>query len=215
MIKKEIKKYFFSVEGETEKWYLDWLEKKINSIDSLDYKVKLESKVEKNPMKRAKQLTAVSKPKIVHIVDFEEENNESNFKDILSYMKEAQEKKRVKYILGYSNYTFELWIILHKQKFNRSVVHRSHYLSYINRLFDAEFESLAKYKEKNNFDKVLEKLSINDVKYAIKNAEEIMNDKREQGYIEQSFKTYKYYRENPSLSIHEHIKKIFIEVGLI
>ena len=31
MMRKETKKYYFSVEGETEKWYLDWLQKTINS----------------------------------------------------------------------------------------------------------------------------------------------------------------------------------------
>ena len=31
-MRKETKKYYFSVEGETEKWYLEWLENTINSI---------------------------------------------------------------------------------------------------------------------------------------------------------------------------------------
>ena len=28
--RKQTKKYYFSVEGETEKWYLEWLQKQIN-----------------------------------------------------------------------------------------------------------------------------------------------------------------------------------------
>ena len=32
MSRKECRKYYFSVEGETEKWYLKWLESQINSI---------------------------------------------------------------------------------------------------------------------------------------------------------------------------------------
>ena len=30
-MKKETNKYYFSVEGETEQWYLEWLEKTIQS----------------------------------------------------------------------------------------------------------------------------------------------------------------------------------------
>lgn len=33
--RKQTKKYYFSVEGETEKWYLEWLQKQIN--DSANY----------------------------------------------------------------------------------------------------------------------------------------------------------------------------------
>ena len=43
MVRKETKKYYFSVEGETEKWYLDWLQKTINSITESKYNVKLVS----------------------------------------------------------------------------------------------------------------------------------------------------------------------------
>lgn len=32
MERKKNKKYYFSVEGETEQWYLEWLEKYINSL---------------------------------------------------------------------------------------------------------------------------------------------------------------------------------------
>lgn len=36
---KETKKYTFTVEGETEKWYFDWLAKQINTSDNTAYKV--------------------------------------------------------------------------------------------------------------------------------------------------------------------------------
>lgn len=42
--KKSTKKYYFTVEGETEQWYLKWLEGVINSADEAAYKV---SKLEK------------------------------------------------------------------------------------------------------------------------------------------------------------------------
>ena len=37
--------YYFSVEGETEKSYLDWLEQQINSQDNTKFKVKFKTEV--------------------------------------------------------------------------------------------------------------------------------------------------------------------------
>ena len=39
---KKTKKYYFSVEGETEQWYLKWLQNTINSIPERKYNIKLE-----------------------------------------------------------------------------------------------------------------------------------------------------------------------------
>lgn len=40
-LRKPTKKYYFSVEGETEKWYLDWLQNVINAEERSVYKVSL------------------------------------------------------------------------------------------------------------------------------------------------------------------------------
>jgi hypothetical protein len=44
---KTTHKYYFSVEGETEKWYLNWLQDKINSDPAARYKVSIDSKIQK------------------------------------------------------------------------------------------------------------------------------------------------------------------------
>lgn len=62
-----------------------------------------------------KKITTLGNLDIVHVFDFEESQNEEAFKNTLNAMKSAAKlKKKVKYSLGYSNYTFDLWIILHK-----------------------------------------------------------------------------------------------------
>ncbi len=44
-------------------------------------------------------------------------------------MKRAKELgKQINYKFGYSNLTFDLWIILHKEDCNRSVSHRRNYI---------------------------------------------------------------------------------------
>lgn len=52
-MRKENRKYFFSVEGETERWYLEWLRQTINAEPSARYIVKLNCAVQ-NPLKYAK-----------------------------------------------------------------------------------------------------------------------------------------------------------------
>ncbi len=58
--RRDNKQYFYTVEGETEKWYLDWLEDEINAnLDadpSANIKVSIRSKVEKNPLKYANSI---------------------------------------------------------------------------------------------------------------------------------------------------------------
>lgn len=131
-------------------------------------------------------------------------------------MKEAQNLGRqIKYQLGYSNFTFELWIILHKIDFNTPLNHRSQYFSFINRAYEEQFSNLDDYKRENNFKQVLKKLTIYDVKEAIKRAKDIMNKNKENGYNLENYKGYKFYKENPSLSIWEIIEKILYECGLL
>ncbi|UNK19353.1 hypothetical protein MNQ98_04780 [Paenibacillus sp. N3/727] len=70
--RKDNKQYFFTVEGETEKWYLDWLEAEINAVldanPASNIKVSIKSKVEKNPLKYAKSLPIISKVEVTHLL---------------------------------------------------------------------------------------------------------------------------------------------------
>ncbi|MEE0966103.1 MAG: RloB family protein [Bacilli bacterium] len=216
MSRKETNKYYFSVEGETEQWYLQWLQKQINNHPDSKLKVQFDIKVEKNPLKYAKKINTLSKVQAVHVFDYEEASNEPAFKTTLDYMKEAELKtKKVKYQLAYTNFCFELWIILHKRKFSTSLPNKNGYLSTINSVYSQSFESLLQYKHKDNFEKILNKLSIEDVKTAISNAYYIDNKNKENNNTLIIYRNYKFYRNNPSLSIHEYINKIFKDVGLI
>lgn len=59
------KKYYFSVEGETEHWYLKWLQDIINNTEESICKVSNDCPVKKNPLKHAKSLTVTKKPKYI------------------------------------------------------------------------------------------------------------------------------------------------------
>ena len=216
MSRKETNKYYFSVEGETEQWYLQWLQKQINNHPESSIKVQFDIKVEKNPLKYAKKINALSTIQAVHVFDFEETNNESAFQTTLDYMKKAESQtKKVKYQLAYTNFCFELWIILHKKRFTTSLPNKNAYLVSINSIYNQSFESLLQYKHKDNFEKILDKLSIDDVKVAITNAYYLDNKNADNGNPLIMYRSYQYYRNNPAMNIHKYIEKILKDVGLL
>lgn len=215
MNRKLRKNYYFSVEGETEKWYLKWLENQINNNDNALFKVHFTVYIQKDPVAAIKRITSVDNIEVVHVFDFEEPQNEEAFKNTLSSMKKAARMKKVrKYNLGYSNYSFDLWIILHKSNMRIKRTHRSDYLSDINRNFNTHFESMSKYKEETNFKRLLNSLTLDNVINAISNAEKI-EQQNMRDYKKISHCGYEYYRENPSLSIHKCVKEILKTVGLL
>lgn len=217
-MRKENRTYYFSVEGETEKWYLDWLQGTINENPTAKYTIKLDCKIQKDPLSRAKGLTILGKTEITHIFDRESEEDVhvKQFQTTLDRMKMAQNiGKSITYHLGYSNFMFELWMILHKADCNGSLTHRSKYLASINKAYGENFENLDQYKHEDNFKRVLKKLSLAQVGDAVRRAKLIMQRNAEAGFFPQQYKGYKYYKENPSLTIWEIIEKILSECELL
>jgi len=216
-MRKKNNTYYFSVEGETEKWYLEWLQRTINATSAALYTVKFDCSIQKDPLKRAKGLVVLGKTEVNHVVDRESEEtvHVQQFETMLTRMKEAENLgKSIKYMLGYSNFSFELWVILHKTDCSSQLAHRRQYLNFINQAFSEQFETLDHYKHETNFKRLLSKMTLNDVKEAIRRSEAIMNANQERGYILYQYKGYKYYTENPSLSIWEIVRKILVESGL-
>lgn len=216
--RKPNKKYYFSVEGETERWYLKWLQEIINQTEEAVYKISIDCPVNKNPVKHVKSLTVTKKIEIYHFFDYEsdEEIHVQRFKEALDNMKKAQNiGKQVSYKSGYSNFTFDLWIILHMTNCNSSYAHRKQYINEINGAYDEKFQDMDEYKEEKNFKRCLGKLQLSNVIDAINRAKRIMQKNRENGYVLHQYKGYRYYKENPSLSAWEAIEKILKDCELI
>lgn len=209
-------KYTFTVEGETEQWYFNWLMAQINACPERSYNVSIDARKQQSPAKFYKGTTKKATPEAFHICDIEsnEPVHVEKFQKILSEMKDAKTDKDILYHLGYSNYTFELFIILHKRNCNGPFSHRSQYLAPVNLTFDERFEDLDHYKQENNFKRCLSKLSLDDVKAAVKRAEIISSNNEKDKKVLMQFKGYKYYRDNPALSIHEAVKRILTECGV-
>ncbi|MEC0144335.1 hypothetical protein [Paenibacillus alginolyticus] len=95
------------------------------------------------------------------------------------------------------------------------LAHRDHYLRHINRAFGEEFTELDTYKQRSNFQRVLGKISLDDVKAAIRRAKSIMQRNEENGLRLLEHKGFKYYTDNPSLTIHESVERILKDCGLM
>lgn len=216
--RKHTNVYYFSVEGETEKWYLEHLQSLINSSEKAEYSVRFIVKIKKDPREMVKALAFTDEITINHICDIESNSDEHTklFRATLDNMKSACSMgKNVRYELGYSNFAFDLWIALHKRECKAPLSDRSQYLKILNSGFTKRFISMDKYKEENNFKRCLEKITLDDVITAIKRAEVIMSNNKLTGYKFIKYGEFTYYTENPSLSVHEIIADILKQCKLI
>lgn len=198
--KKLTNKYYFSTEGETEKAYLDHLQKLINQEADILSKVSFLTKV-CNPISFVKKLNISSGIKATHFFDYEssESDHRSRFEEVLKSLEEANDKRKsVVYENGYSNLSFELWIILHKIDCNGFVDNVKGYLKYINKAFHLEFDGLSEYKEERNFKKVLDKISIRDVFAAVRRCKMIMKSNEDSERKQRTKYGYSYYLDNPA-----------------
>ena len=92
---------------------------------------------------------------------------------------------------------------------------RTQYLVPINRAYDEQFSDLRHYKHEDNFARILDKLSLDDVFDAIRRAKRIQTFKKENNIkpIEQF--GYSYYRDAPSSDLWMTIEKIMKDCELL
>ena len=62
----ETQKYVFTVEGETERWYLLWLKDQINACENRTHNVSIDPRVQQSPKKFFKGVTAKTIPAVTH-----------------------------------------------------------------------------------------------------------------------------------------------------
>lgn len=81
--------------------------------------------------------------------------------------------KYVDYKLGYTNFSFELWIILHQRQMKHSISHRKEYVKYFNEEFKRDYDYIDEYKVEVEFKKILSDITLDNIYLAIKRAKEI------------------------------------------
>lgn len=218
-MKKICNKYYLSVEGETEKWYFEHLRELINNKEELPCKIKLDIKINKSIISRAKSISAPYKIKAFHICDYESNDDvhTKQFTKVLEDLKNVKKiNKNINYKLGYSNFSFDLWMILHKKQQKGMVSHRKQYVDGINEAYNENFQFIDDYKEEKNFKRILSKITLEDVLTAVSNGNEIrkMNEQNSTVYY-RKYGQFEYYTENPDVTVNECVEQILKECGAI
>ena len=109
---------------------------------------------------------------------------------------------------AYSNRNFALWLLLHKQDFTSNVNDNRAYIKDIRNAFKLSKE--ADIKNNKVIEQILKQITLSDVKDAIRRAQWIRGQKLP-GDAERIGSII--YYDNPDLSIHEFIIKVFSECG--
>jgi hypothetical protein len=212
--RREAIKFYISVEGNTEELYFRHLQSLVNNNrDSLS-NLSLTVRQTKSPKKFLKN-RLFAQAEVFHVFDYD--NDDNLFKTTLKEISDINSvyKDKVIYSAGYSNISFDLWILLHKVKFTSSLSNCNQYLPLINKAYNTNFESMDKYKQEENFKKqILSKITLEDVFQAIKYAKEIRTANEQNAKEFQTLYEVKYYTDNPDLTIHECVEKMLEECGV-
>ena len=109
---------------------------------------------------------------------------------------------------AYSNVNFDLWLILHKQDYNKRVSKNDAYINDVRRVYG--LKRADDIKSEDVINKILGQITLKDVKEAIKRAENIRIIKEESD-SKNIFNTLTY--ENPDFSIHEFLRFVLEDSG--
>ena len=156
MIKREYRCFF---EGQQEKMYFDHVARKVKEVNP-EVSIKF---------RKLEKLTSLEKSStdVPKIAVFDYDMNKAEFEKRVKICKKTK--------VLYSNLNFDLWLLLHKMSFNKSVQNNNAYVNLIKSNYGLAPE--ANIKSETNVRKILEQIDIVDIKNAIKNSEDIMNSK--------------------------------------
>ncbi len=109
---------------------------------------------------------------------------------------------------AFSNVNFDLWLILHKEDYNRSVSRNDEYLLDVKRIYDIEQKE--NIKNESVIKKILGQIKLDDVKMAIHRATRIREGKIDTDKI---FVGSSFYYPNPDFTIHDFLKLVLEDCG--
>ena len=222
---KESRHVYISVEGDVcETLYFEHLRTLINSNPQGKYNLKLSIK-KANPYSYVKQnaYKPMDKEKgktipFYHIQDVEDYNDEGlrkQFKALVDEMKKAEKDFRIPTFLGYSNYTFELWMLLHATDMKSPVANRYAYLKHINKYFCRKYQGLEEYKEGEEFNDILRKyVNLESVYAAIDRADYIDKQKKQSNQRCEQYRNLVIYPDNPYTTVHQVVSSILSLCGI-
>lgn len=140
--------------------------------------------------------------------DFKEEEFRRNIMICEQLQRKSRKEKGKNVYYAYSNVNIDLWFILHKEDFNRPVASNDAYVNDARRIYGLSHE--ANIKEKATLDRILMQITLEDVKQAIRRAEQIRNSKLESDcFMVGNVACY----GNPDFSLHDFLKIVLQDCG--
>lgn len=140
--------------------------------------------------------------------DFKEDEFRRNITICEQLQRKSRKEKGKNVYHAYSNVNIDLWFILHKEDFNRPVTSNDAYVADVRRIYGLGQES--DIKEKANLEKMLKQITLDDVKQAIRRAEQIRAAKLESDrFMVGAVACY----GNPDFSLHEFLKIVLHDCG--
>lgn len=221
MSRKESRQFSISVEGiNCEKMYFEHLAKLINSSDRSTYNLKVDPRkmspleyAKRNAHKPVEKKKGNKKIPYIHVQDIEDYYDDfqrEKFFEMIDDMREAEKQFNINYALGYSNYTFELWMLLHVADMNHAVQDRHSYLAPINKWFGRRYEDIDQFKRHDEFQTILDEfVTLDSIKQAIERAKLIVQNNADNGQIKETYKGVTFYHDNPDISVHDIVQMIF------
>ena len=226
MIRNESRQFLVSVEGvNCERMYFEHLAKLINTSGRNKYNLNISPKAmsplqyaKRNAYKQVYRQKGGNKLPYFHIQDIEDYYDaplQQKFYGIIDEMREAERVFDISYRLCYSNYTFELWMLLHVADMTAGVTSRTAYLRPINRHFKRNYNSLDEFKSAAEFQRILDGfITLDAVFDAVKRAERIVENNKQQNKKRIIYKCVAFYPDNPDITVHEIVQKMLDVCGV-
>lgn len=215
-MKKKIPKFIISCEGETEVIYFNHLQ---DLLSDEGYKIEIKAKKQtvssiiKSQQGVYSQLGEKIIAKVEDIESADEETRIRLGKSVKAITIASKHAKRAQ--LYISNISFELWLLLHKSDMVKKVDKVNDYLPLINKNYRKKFDSLCDYKQQKNLYGIIQSISLDDVKRAVKRARMIRNcNTKNNSHAKVNINGFEFFSCNPDLSVHELVRDILYELGI-
>jgi hypothetical protein len=200
------KQYLCICEGLQEKIYLKHLERLIKNFPE---KIVTFNTYIDSPFRLTKTYEEYDGAALFDF-DFNQVEFEKNIKlcDKLNNVQKSRKKKGRRIYHAYSNINFDLWLILHKEDYNRTAYRNDAYISDIRRIYNLNIND--DIKNEGIISKIFAQITIDDVKDAILRADKIRRDKLPEDV--KHIGTSLIY-SNPDFSLHEFLKIVLQDSG--
>ncbi len=201
------RKYLCICDGQQETMYLSHVAKLIKDFPR---KVVTFNTFEDSPYRLEKRYEDYD---CAAVFDFD--HNDVEFKrnieicDALNKKLKPSNRKEGRYVYhAYSSVNFDLWLILHKENYNKCVSKNDAYINDVRRIFG--LKATDDIKNEDIIERILSQISLDDVKSAIRRAESI---RRNKDIADSTLIGNTIIYSNPDFSIHEFLRTVLKDSG--